>query len=199
MGTWPSNNCLQLAANRRIAFCSSQPRVSSTRQACRSHQSPPCYSMSEAVTLFQPHLVKQTAAWKSAVLSNSFTDSNIRLHSPMSLRGGATLTGSTSPVGGLLSRLRARMIRYGRPPQCRSSPPLRCGECVVWFAVCSILILFLCKIIRHKNRACQERDPRDSCIIDNLKSESWLGSVLCHKDRVCLGGFGAPETEIISI
>ena len=39
----------------------------------------------------------------------------------------------------------------------------------------------------HRNRACQERDPRDSCICYTLLSESWLESVHCLKDRVCLG------------
>ena len=29
--------------------------------------------------------------------------------------------------------------------------------------------------------------PDDSCLFNTLMAESWLESVHCHKDRVCLG------------
>ena len=60
--------------------------------------------------------------------------------------------------------------------------------------IISIIIPFLVGSSVTGTGACQERDPRDSCMFNSLMSESWLESVHCHKNRVCLGrvdGFGA--------
>ena len=63
------------------------------------------------------------------------------------------------------------------------------GNCVsseVGVIIIIVMIRFLDWVNCHRNRACQERDPRDSYILDMfnaLMSESWLRSARCHKDR----------------
>ena len=127
----------------------------------------------------------------------------ISLHSPTVVRG-LGLLGSISIIIIISSVVRGLGLLWSvSPPPCGV---LWCGGSA-WVAVwcgsgCAsaweavdviiiiivIIIMFLSWVNCHRNRACQEHDPRDSCIFDSLMSESWLESVRhCHKHRVRFG------------
>ena len=92
-----------------------------------------------------------------------------------------------SPCGVLLG-LRCGVVRGMRP---------------LWgVGVIIIIILFLSWVHPHRNRACQERDPPDNCIVKpSCRSRGWevftVARMGCVWDEILVtfGGFGAPMSE----